>query len=369
MRILFFATFFEYRGFETYYTSEINYFIKNYPDVEFIVYTIDCERNCTIRYNKNVLWIQRKKIKNVNTIILFLKDMVKIFTKFKPNIIHSVYVIESIIMGIVGKIFRTPCIFHSRGMDFNYTPFISFKRNILARIAGKLSNIIITVSKSMKNDGIKLNISQKKMITIYDGVDLTDLIPIKKEYYHPYRCFEILHIGRFSPEKCHDLIINTCKELKEKNVNYHLTLLGVGPLYEKIQYLVKELGLDNYISFIGWVNHNKIQDYMNKADIFILPSITEGLPISVLEAMSMNLPVILTNVGGMPELMQKNGGILIKKKSKAQLYNAIMFYVNNPKQLEIGSKINKDFILNNFNWNKHAKELYNVYLKLNKKKS
>ena len=98
--------------------------MKNYPETEFLVYTVNNEKNTVKRYHKNVLWVQRKTLKNIKTIFIFVKDMVKIFSKYKPDIIHSVYVIESIIMGIVSKIFRIPSILHSRGMDLNYYPYI-----------------------------------------------------------------------------------------------------------------------------------------------------------------------------------------------------------------------------------------------------
>lgn len=364
MRVLFFATFFEYKGKETYYTSEVNSLIKNYPEVEFLVYTVNSDKNRLKIYSKNVLWVERKNLKSTKSLFLFLKDMIKIFTKFKPDIIHSVYVIESIITGIIAKIFRVPSIFHSRGMDFNYYPFISLKSNFFARAACKLNNIILTVSKSMKKDSLRLNVSPNKVFHIYDGVDFSQFNPIGKKFDSMDRTFQILHIGRLSQEKRHDLIIQTCKKLRQDDYDFHLTFMGIGDLKDQITTLIKNHDLEDYIELTGWVDHEKIPNYMNKVDLFILPSITEGLPISVIEAMSMGLCVVLTNVGGMPELVQQIGGILIEKNSVEQLYNAIIYYFKNPQDLEQGGKINREFIINNFNWDLHSKKLYDIYIKL-----
>jgi len=368
MRILYFSVIFEYRGSQTYYTSEINSFIKNDTNVEFIVYSVNCEKNCIIRYNKNVLWVQRKKLKNINTMILFLKDMVKIFTKFKPDIIHSAYVIESIIMGIIGKIFRIPSIFHGRGTDINYLPFISFKNYILAKIACKLNNKILTVSKAMKHDIIKLNVPIKKITHIYNGIDFLKFNPkpkSKKDFKS--RRFEIYNIGQYVSIKSHKLMIKTCTELKNNNINFHLTLTGFGPLEKQIKNLIKKNNLENYITLTGYIDHDKTIEFFQKADLYIQPSLTEGMPNSVLEAMSMKLPVILTNAGGMLELIKEPGGILIEKNNEKQLYNAVIHYIQNPQNIEIAGKINREFILKNFNWEEHTEKLYNIYLNLIKK--
>jgi len=363
MRVLFFSSFFKYKGSETYYTEEIKSIIKNYPNVEFLVYNFACKHNRITRYDKNVIWVEKKsRILS----FAFLKNMIKIFTKFKPTILHSVYVFPSIFMGLFGKIFRIPSILHGRGTDINYLPYNNLKSKLYLIIASKLNNLILTVSKAMRYDCLRFRIPQEKVLTIYDGIDFEKFDPRGKFFFSNDNKLQILNIGRFSYEKCHKLIIETCKELKENNVDFHLTLIGIGPLKNQITSLIKKLKLMDFISVKGWINHEILPDYLVKADLFILPSLTEGLPISVLEAMSMELPVILTKVGGMPELALEIGSILIEKNNKSQLYNAIIYYINNPEDIKIGGKINRKFIVNNFNWDSHAKELYNIYTKLEK---
>ena len=106
MKILFFSAFFSAKGHETYLSDEIYSLANNYPDIQIIVYTTNSEINSIKKLRKNILWIQRKNLKNINEIIHFSKEMVKIFIKFKPDIVHSTYVIESLIMSLFGRIFR-----------------------------------------------------------------------------------------------------------------------------------------------------------------------------------------------------------------------------------------------------------------------
>ena len=96
----------------------------------------------------------------------------------------------------------------------------------------------------------------------------------------------------------------------------------------------------------------------------IFPSITEGLPNAVLEAMSMQLPIILTRVDGHIEIAQKGGSVLIEKNNVDQIIDAIVDYYNNPKKIELGGRINRNFVVNNFSWDKHGDELYHIYYRI-----
>jgi len=369
LRILFFGTYFRFMGKETYISDEIESVVNNYPNIKYLVYTVGPynKSNSIIRYSKNILWVRRKELRNPKVFLRFLKEIITIFIKFKPDIVHSTYVIESIIMGFFGKLFKVPTIFHSRGMDFNFYPFIKIRSNILARIACKLNNIVITVSKVMKLDSIRLNVPQKKVISLYDGIDLLLFNPVNSNFKNNYQKLEILNVGRFVPIKCQEMIIETCKTLSEKGYNFHLTLTGYGPLENDLRNLIKRYQLENQITITGYIDHDKIPEIMKKVDIYIQPSLTEGMPISVLEAMSMKLPVVLTKVGGMPELIKNNdGGILIEINDKEQLYNAILEYYDNPKKIKTDGERNREFIIKNFNWIVHANRLNNIYLNLKK---
>ena len=362
MRILFFATFFEAEGNEWHnYADEVLYVIKNYPDTEFIVYTVNSDVDKTYMYSKNILRVERRNLKNVKVAFLFLKDMIKIFTKFKPKVIHAVYIIESIIMGVLGKIFRVPSILHGRGTDVNYFSFISLKSFILAKIGFKINNKIFTVSKAMGNDVIRLKVPPKKVVPVYDGLNFTEFSPKKEKRYLKKEKLEMIHVSRLSFEKCQDLLVEVCKELRDNKYNFHLTIIGEGPSGNLIRGLINKYNLDNWVTMKGLVRHEKIPEYLEKADLYIQPSISEGMPKSVLEAMSMELPIVMTKVGGMRELNIEPGVIYMEKNNKKQLYDGIVYFIKNPEIRKMGGKRNREFILNNFSWDVHAKKLYSIY--------
>jgi len=135
-------------------------------------------------------------------------------------------------------------------------------------------------------------------------------------------------------------------------------------LEEELKNLIKKNNLENWITMAGFVEHRRVYEFMQKADLYIQPSETEGMPKSVYEAMYMELPIVMTNVGGMSELNIRPGTILIEVNNKKELYEGILTFMNDPQRRKIGGKKNREYILKNFNWDIHANKLYKLYLSL-----
>jgi len=366
LRVLYFTPVFTFGQSITisYLTHEVTTVVRNYKNIEFLVYFVkDRIQNEIIKLNDRILQVNRKSYKNV----LFLKDMIKIFTKFKPHVIHSHYIVPSIFINFFAKIFRVPTILHGRGKDVNYFPYFSVKSKILLLIAGRLNNMILTVGKSMKDNCLRFKIAKNKVKVVYNGVDFKKFNPKEKTFFSNQCPLNLLHVGAFSLEKGQYLIIEACKKLKENDIKFHLTLIGNGILRQTLVDLINKYKLDDYVDLVKPMDHNNLPNYMEKADLLVFPSITEGLPNVVLEAMSMKLIVILTRVGGNLELAQNIGSILVDPNNPQQLFEAILHYYNNPREIEIGGEINRNFIVSTFSWDKHAKELYHVYNYLAKK--
>jgi len=366
LRILFFTPIFTSVNIkeDNYMTFEIKSVVKNYPNIEYLVYCANPREKIEIvKPSKRILLVNRKSYKN----ILFLKDMIKIFIKFKPHIVHSHYIVPSIFVNFFAKIFQVPTILHSRGKDVNYFPYFSVKSKILLLIAGKLNNMILTVGKAMKTNCLKFKIRENKVKVIYNGIDFNQFKLKEKNYFSDQRILRLINVGSFSLEKGQHLIIEACKKLKDNNIKFHLELIGDGILKQMLVDLINKYNLEDSISMLGPIEHSQLPIYLQKADIFVFPSVTEGLPNVVLEAMSMNLVIILTRVGGNLELAQNIGSILVNPNDPQQLYDAILHYYNNPQEIEIGGEINRSFIVNTFSWDNHAKKLYQVYNYLAKK--
>ena len=360
LRVLYFTPLFtnENIHIENYMTNEVNAVLRNYKNIEYLIYaTTNPTKNEVIRYRDRILLVNRRSYKNFN----FIKEMIKIFTSFKPHIVHSHYVVPSIVVNIFTKIFKIPTILHGRGQDVNYWPYHSVKSKILLLIAGMLNSMILTVCKSMRNDCLRFKIKRNKVRVNYNGIDFVKFSPKEKSFFNKQRPLELLHIGSFVLRKGQHLIIEACKKLKEYNIKFHLTLIGDGTRRQDLVDLINRYDLKDYVDLLGVIDHINLPNYMEKADVLVFPSITEGLPNAVLEAMSMKLTVVLTNVDGNLELAQNTGSILVDSNNPQQLFEAILHYYNNSREIEIGGEINRNFIVRTFSWDNHAKELYQVY--------
>ena len=131
-----------------------------------------------------------------------------------------------------------------------------------------------------------------------------------------------LFVGSFGQlYKGPDLLINALAELnkviEDKSQKYQLTLLGGGVYKDDMQALAQSLGCSDEVDFVGEVNAAQVKDYLNRAEVFVMPSRTEGLPRALIEAMATGLPAIGSRVGGIPELL--NDAHLFESENTAEL--------------------------------------------------
>lgn len=150
--------------------------------------------------------------------------------------------------------------------------------------------------------------------------------------------FVLLFLGRLGERKgIYDLLDVLIKHRSEFEGKIRFVFGGDGDVVQ-VNEIIKHNGLENIAVFQGWVNGEKKERLLNMADAYILPSYNEGLPISILEAMSYSLPIISTNVGGIPEIL-KNGenGFIMSPGDKDAMYRAILELMNNEKlRLDMG---------------------------------
>lgn len=152
------------------------------------------------------------------------------------------------------------------------------------------------------------NMERDRISVIYNGVDLSRCIP--KEDYTAGETVNILHVGRFDVPKNHAGLLRAFRKLRDRGVNCRLHLVGDGDLRPEMEALTGELELTESVVFHGM--QSNVYPYLHEADIFVLPSLYEGIPMSVIEAMGTGLPVAATQVGGIPDLLRGGeSGLLV----------------------------------------------------------
>lgn len=288
----------------------------------------------------------------------------------KCDIIHSQWSLSGLVGVFIKKITKKPLLVTVRGSDLN----MSLKNPIFKRIIKfvfKNADKITTVGENLKKSILSLGISKEKVALTLNGVN-TDLFKkrdknkIRKKIGLHQTKKIILLVGWLVKEKGIGYLINSIPNLENKNIQ--LLLIGEGNDKKLFKKQIALLKLKNNVFFLGTKSQEELVPYYNAADIFALPSLSEGRPNTILEAMASETPIISTSVGGIPELIINNKtGILIKPKNKIEIANSINKLLKNKKlQTKLGKNARKFIIDNKLNWegcaDKYIKE-YKALLK------
>jgi len=170
-----------------------------------------------------------------------------------------------------------------------------------------------------------------------------------------------MFVGRINQRKGVDYLIDAIPKVLQNVKNIRFLLVGSGnTVFYKQR--ARELGIEKYINFVGHVSHKEVSKYYASADIFILPSLYEGMPFVVLEAMAAGKPVISTNITGIPDIIN-NGhtGFLIDPKDVKAIVNRIIILAKNEKLRENLGNNGREHIKKFFNIETVAKQLLSVF--------
>ncbi|UTB33262.1 MAG: glycosyltransferase family 4 protein [Methanobacterium sp. ERen5] len=228
------------------------------------------------------------------------------------------------------------------------------------------SSNIIMISNATYKAGLNIGLSGHKMDIIPFGVDTSFYKPM--DVAKDYEIFQILSVGYLIERKGFMYLISSIKEVLKKHENVRLNIVGTGPQEQQIKNHIHELGLEGYVKIIGNISDKKLLNLYNTSDLFVLPSIidsqgnTEGLGVVLIEAMACGLPVIGSNIGGITDIIQdRKTGLLFPQKDTDELSKLIIEMIENPNLRERIALKGYQNVLNNFSWEKIAKDYINNY--------
>lgn len=178
-----------------------------------------------------------------------------------------------------------------------------------------------------------------KVPVIYNGVDLSRCIP--KESYAFGEKFRLVHVGRFNGQKNHKGLLEAFQMFVRTHPNGELTLLGDGELMEETKKQAAVLGLQEKVRFLG--SQSNVYPYLHEADVFLLPSNYEGMPMTIIEAMGTGLPIVATKVGGVPDMLVDGESGLLTDCDSAQVAAACEKLADSEQlRRELGQQAKKD---------------------------
>lgn len=266
--------------------------------------------------------VEAGNFKSITFIPLLVDMFMKIRRVVRQNnidFIHAQWAIPSgFLAALAGS--KIPLITTIRGSDVKvqgkrrmFRPFVNY--------ALKKSTKVIALNDDLKQEAIKLGAVANKISVIPSGVDINKFKPLDKcaaraTFRLPGE-FNILFVGSLFKLKRVDKLIKVSAKLS-RDFDFHLLIVGDGSERTNLENLARDLGLKNII-FIGTTPYNDVPFYMAASDVMVLPSESEGLPDSVQQAMACGIPVVASNIGGLPELITNGvNGYLVNNESEME---------------------------------------------------
>lgn len=301
--------------------------------------------------------------RSVYNFIAILKFVI-IINKVKYNIIHihmaergsffrkSIYI-------LISKIFKIKVIVHLHGAEFEEF-YINSNKAIKKYISYILDecNTIIVLSREWK---FKI----KKMTNTEIEV-LFNSISIPNNYLYNNKSLNISMVGRMAKRKGIYDLLDIMEDIIKVDDKVKFVLAGDGEL-DKINNIIKDKKLSKHVHLLGWVDEEKRAEIYRDTCIYVLPSYNEGMPMSILEAISYGIPVVSTVVGGIPSIITNDvNGYLINPGDKNKLKESLIYLIKNEKIRNSISKENYALAINKFNIYTHINELYLIYKKVMK---
>jgi glycosyltransferase involved in cell wall biosynthesis len=229
--------------------------------------------------------------------------------------------------------YNTPVIVTCHGSDVYDFPFKDNYRYSLAKYVIKNIDFGIAVCKSDAKILNYLGLSKNKIELIPNGFNEMLFKPLskiacRKKLKLPLEKTILLSIGTLHEVKGHSYLIDALKTVSHIHKNVLLIIIGTGPLENQLKKQITALELNNVI-LIGWIPHNELIYWINSSDLFVLPSLNEGFPTVIPEAMACGKPVIGTQVGGIPDVISINTvGLLVNSKDPESLAQGILDALN-----------------------------------------
>ena len=275
---------------------------------------------------------------------------------------------------------RNPVIAQPFGMEqFKCKWFSKIRQFIMNYIPTK---ILINYSDAIASEGefqteeiINLfGVDREKIFNLPDGIDLASIDAslngqkiLRQDLGISDNDFVIINVNRLAKNKGVNYLIKASAILKKQIPNIKMIMIGTGPEEKKLTSLIKKLSLENIVHHFKNIPENILFQYYRLGDVFVCPTLNEGLPIVVLEAMACGLPIVATNVAGNPQVVKEGiNGCLVPVASAEGIANGVIRMWQNRNRGEMGIRSRE--MVEKYDWGNIAKIAIKKYEELLRQK-
>ena len=220
-------------------------------------------------------------------------------------------------------------------------------KHTFSRATFHIADHIICYTDIEKKNIEKLGIDPKKISVIHNGVDTSLFTPGASEKTTCRK--QILWVGRYVPGKGVGYLIEAFSRVREKIPGAHLVLVGEGPEKSAIEDMIKNLYLQSSVTLIDYLDNAELPGIYKNSDLFVLPSLMEGVPRTILEAMACGVPVVTTDLPHLVNIID-GAGLVVPPKDPALLSDAILTILEDVPLAETMSQRGRNKIELEYSW-------------------
>ena len=301
-------------------------------------------------------------------------DIWRIIKKYNPLIVHTHSSKAGLMGRLAAKLAGAPIIVHTPHGHVFFGYFGPFKTKlfiIFEKLASRITDKIVALTNREKKDHILFKIAEEdKFSVIYSGIELNILKEssseekqnLKKELGIPENSLIVGTAGRLVPVKGPEFLVKASKYIISKYPDTYFMFTGDGPLEQDLKRKALEMGISDNIIFLGW--RDDLAKIISIYDIFVLPSLNEGMGRVLVEAMALGKSIVASNVGGIPDLViHGKNGFLVPPKNPKELAKYIQVLLEDKDKREKMGLAGKEMAYN-FTSERMVEKIANLYKKL-----
>lgn len=283
----------------------------------------------------------------------------KLCRTYRIDIVHTHWLIPAGLIGVTYKLlFNRKIKIISSALGSDYWGFRTGWGRSVLKFIFRHSDSLITVSNAIKKDIEENELCNKPIYPITMGIHTQVFVPAPSI---AGATIKILYVGRLTHLKGIDLLIEVMPALLKKHSNLHLDVVGTGPAGDLLKQRVSDTGINDKVSFRGFVQTEDLPGYFANADIFVLPSLSEGWPVVVMEAMSAGCVPVVTDLPVFKEYAHRNDLFYIAKTGdQKSLEEMLLKAINSPDIEQVKANV-RNYAIANFDWKIIVAKFKSVY--------
>ncbi|HYH14212.1 MAG TPA: glycosyltransferase [Flavisolibacter sp.] len=310
--------------------------------------------------------------KNNVAIIRKVFAIAKYVKKHQIKLIHCHLPWAGIVGRMVGKLTGVPVVYTEHNTWERYHKLTYFLNKLSFSSQNKVIAVSADVAKSIQSHYKSHN---PNVQVVANGIDTEKFSPniiidrnVRKELGIPENAVVIGLTCVFRKQKRVPVWLEIAKKLHDRFSGTHFIIVGDGVLKDEINAKAESLNTHNYVHFVGL--QTEIRPYLKAMNVFMMSSEFEGLPIALMEAMSMGCMPACTSAGGIGELINDNSnGVLVPVNDPMQLVDRLSEYLNNPEDIQAKGQVARQTVINGFSMQKMVSEIEAIYDNLLNQKS